>query len=77
MSTHSETMTVDGQPVSIEPDTTVKELKEAVGASKDDVATYLDDSGEVVALSDHDTIQRAVPEGANLSFQPAHGTIFG
>lgn len=77
MSTQNETVTVDGQPVSIDTTTTVAELKEAVGASKNDVATYLDRSGEVVALSDHDAIGRAVPEGANISFQPAHGTVFG
>lgn len=77
MSTQNQEVTVEDCPVTVNHDTTVAELKEAVGASPHDVATYFDDQGEIVALSDHDPVQEMVPDDAEISFQPAHGTVFG
>lgn len=75
--TGSKTIQVEGMQMDITPDTTVKEVKEAVGAASDDLATYLDSKGDVVALADRDSLYREVPEGAKVSFQPAQGTVFG
>lgn len=73
---HAKTVQVDGRNITVQPGTTVREVKNAVGASADDVATFLH-SGEVVALSDRDNLYDQVPEDANISFQPAEGTVFG
>lgn len=70
------TVQIDGREVSLRPDTTVREIKDAVGAGSDDVATFLKD-GEVVALSDRDNLYKSVEDDTNISLQPAEGTVFG
>ena len=70
------TVHVHGETLSVEPGVTVDDLKDAVGAPQDDIATYLED-GETVALSNRDDVYRTVPEGANLAFKPGSGTLFG
>lgn len=70
------TIQVEGEQVPIDTTATVSDIKRAVGAPDDDVATYLEDD-EVVALGDRDNVFRNVPEGANISFQPGRGTLFG
>jgi hypothetical protein len=67
---------IDGRTVTVQPDTKVQEVKSAVGAATDDVATFLH-NGEVIALSDRDNLYQQVPDDANVSFQPAEGTVFG
>lgn len=67
---------VEGEKMSVDQTTTVQELKDQVGAADDDVATYTED-GEIVALGNRDNVYREVPEGANISFQPGKGTVFG
>lgn len=71
------TVNVEGQRLTVDDDTTVQDIKDAVGAADSDVATYTDEGGEIVALGDRDTIQRNVPDGAQISFQPGNGTVFG
>lgn len=72
-----DTVNVEGQLLSIDEDTTVEDVKNAVGAADSDVATFTDEDGEIVALGNRDNIQRNVPDGAQLSFQPGDGTVFG
>ena len=68
---------VDGEDVNVDDDTTISQLKDAVGAAASDIATYRDeDSGDMKALSDRDTVEE-VPNGSTVSFQPAEGEIFG
>jgi hypothetical protein len=67
---------IDGREMVIRPGTKVRDVKEAIGASTDDVATFLH-NGEVIALSDRDDLYQSIPEDANVSFQPAEGTVFG
>lgn len=67
---------IDGREVTLRPDTTVREVKDAIGAAEDDVATFLH-NGQVVALGDRDDMYEEVPDRANISFQPAEGTVFG
>jgi len=76
MSNEKRTIQVEGQQLTIDQTTTVQELKEAVGAADDDIATYTED-GEIAALGNRDNVHRNVPEGANISFQPGKGTVFG
>ena len=70
------TIQVEGEQLTIDQTMTVQDVKEAVGAAGDDIATYTDD-GEIVALGNRDNVYRSVPEGANISFQPGKGTVFG
>lgn len=72
----SKTVQIDGREVTLRPDTTVSDIKSVVGAANGDVATFLH-NGEVVALGDRDNLYEQVPEDANVSFQPAEGTVFG
>lgn len=67
---------VEGQQLTVDQTMTVEDVKEAVGAASDDIATYTED-GEIVALGNRDNVYRNVPEGANISFQPGKGTVFG
>lgn len=71
-----QTIQLEGEKVSVDSTTTVADLKDVSGAADGDVATYVED-GEIVALGDRDNVQRNVPEGANVSFQPGSGTVFG
>lgn len=71
-----QTVTVHGEPVQIDDQTTVRDLKEAVGAADSDVATF--QAGDRHrALSDQDRVADAVPNNAEISFQPAQGRLFG
>jgi len=72
-----ETVNVEGHHIAVHEETTVEDIKEAVGAADNDVATFTDEDDEIVALGDHDNIQRNVPDGAVISFQPGDGTVFG
>jgi sulfur carrier protein ThiS len=67
---------IDGEEQDVEEDTTVAELKDETNASENDIAVYTDDEGEMVALSDDDTVAE-IPEGATLTNQPQKGRIFG
>ena len=67
---------IDGEEQDVEEDTTVAELKDETNASENDIAVYTDDGGEMVALSDDDTVAD-IPEGATLTNQPQKGRIFG
>jgi hypothetical protein len=67
---------IDGEEQDVEEDTTVAELKDETNASENDIAVYTDDEGEMVALSDDDTVAD-IPEGATLTNQPQKGRIFG
>lgn len=70
-------LSVDGEEVNIDDETTVGELKNAFGAADSDIATYRDEeSGDLQALSDNDTVSD-LPDGSTVSFQPAEGEIFG
>lgn len=68
-------VTVDGEEVTVDEDTSVGQLKDAVGAADSDIATYRD-GDQLKALSDQDTVDE-VPDGSTVSFQPAEGEIFG
>lgn len=70
------TIQLEGRQVSIDEETQVADLKRMADAADGDVATYLD-GDEIVALGNRDNAYRNVPEGANISFQPGHGTVFG
>lgn len=72
----SKTVQIEGHQVDVKRSTTVRDLKQAYGAADNDVATYMED-GESVALGDRDNVYRTVPDGANISFQPGDGVIFG
>lgn len=72
-----DTVNVEGHHLAVDDTTTVQDLKEAVGAADTDVATFTDEDGEIVALGDRDNIKTNVPDGAQISFQPGHGTVFG
>lgn len=70
------TVQIEGHQVDVKRSTTVQDLKQAYGAAENDVATYMED-GESVALGDRDNVYRNVPDGANISFQPGDGVVFG
>lgn len=71
-----QTVTVHGERVRIDDQTTVRDLKDAVGAADSDVATF-QDGDRYQALSDQDHVTDVVPDGAEISFQPARGQLFG
>ncbi|WP_207587108.1 hypothetical protein [Halomontanus rarus] len=63
------TVIVNGDPVTLDQQTTVAELKEMAGADPDDIATYRD-RDNLVGLNDDDIVLEHVPPGETLSFQP-------
>lgn len=68
-------LSADGQTYELDEQTTVGELKTKVGAAENDLATYVDEDGGWVTLSDRDQVAH-VPDGAKLAFQP-QDTYFG
>ncbi|WP_276259558.1 hypothetical protein [Haloglomus litoreum] len=71
-----ELIQVEGREVPVEDGTTVQDLKQRLDRDDDELATY-EENGEVKVLGDRDEVADAVPEGANLSFQPGEGQVFG
>jgi hypothetical protein len=70
------TIQLEGEPVIIDESTQVEDLKYMAEAAETDIATYMD-GDEIVALGDRDNAYRQIPDGANVSFQPGDGTVFG
>lgn len=65
----------DGQRHEFDEETTIAEVKAAIGAAENDLATYVDEDGSWVALSDRDPVAH-VPDGTQVAFQP-QDTYFG
>lgn len=64
-----------GQTYRLNETAKVAELKQAVGAGKNDLATYVEQDGSWVTLSDRDHIMH-IPDNARVAFQPKD-TYFG
>lgn len=71
-----QTIRVEGEPVTVDHETTVGDLRDVFDIPDHDVATYAD-GDEAYALADEDRVINAVDENQNIVFQPARGTIFG
>lgn len=71
-----EFITVEGTEMPIDEDATVDDLKERLNRDGDELATY-EENGEVKVLGDRDVVAENVPDGANISFQPGQGQVFG
>lgn len=65
----------DGETYELDNETTIAEVKAQVGAAENDLATYADEDGSIVTLSDRDEVKH-VPEDAQLAFMP-RDTYFG
>lgn len=65
----------DGETYELDDETTIAEVKSRVGAAENDLATYTDETGGIVTLSDRDKVEN-VPEDARLAFMP-RDTYFG
>lgn len=65
----------DGETFELDDETTIAEVKAQVGAAENDLATYTDDDGSIVTLSDRDEVKH-VPEDTRLAFM-SRDTYFG
>jgi hypothetical protein len=65
----------DGETLELDDETTIADVKAQVGAAENDLATYADEDGSIVTMSDQDEIKN-VPEDARLAFMPKD-TYFG
>lgn len=70
------TIQLEGEQTMIDESTQVEDLKYMAEAAESDIATYVD-GDEIVALGDRENAYRQIPAGANVSFQPGNGTVFG
>lgn len=64
-----------GQTHWLDENASVADLKRAVGAAENDLATYVDDEGSWITLSDRDSIEH-IPDDVRVAFQPKD-TYFG
>lgn len=74
----SATVIVDGEPITIDHDTTADELKAMTGAGDGDMLTFRPaDADQPKQISDDEPVLNYVEPGTKLAFQPAQGDIFG
>lgn len=64
------TVFIDGEPITIDKETTVADLKDVVDAPDDDVLTYRDGQ-KLKALTDRQVVADHVADGAKAGFRPA------
>lgn len=70
-------VSINGEIVAIEPDTTVGELRETVGIGSENVFTYRSPDG-IEALTDGDVVANHVDDGDEIQTQPiADSEVFG
>jgi len=70
------TVQYQDERIDVPEDETVAEFKERVGVPEDEIFTFFDGDGDPKALNDDETMD-AVPDGAQVAFQPAGDEIFG
>ena len=71
-----QTVIVEGQPVTVDAETTVSDLKELVGADQTDVALFQQD-GRTQALNDDDRVAEYLPDQGKGAFQAGKKQPFG
>jgi hypothetical protein len=75
--TTSREVSLNGESVDIDPDTTVGELRETEGIGSEEVFTYRSSDG-IEALTDDDVVADHVADGGEIQTQPiAHSEVFG
>ena len=75
--TASHEVSLNGESLDIDPDTTVGELRETAGIGSEEVFTYRSSDG-IEALTDDDVVADHVPDGGEVQTQPiADSEVFG
>lgn len=70
-------VSLNGELVNVEPDTTVGELRERTGIASQEVFTYRSPDG-IEALSEGDVVANHVSDGGEIQTQPiADSEVFG
>lgn len=70
-------VSLNGELIDVEPDTTVGELREIAGIASEEVFTYRSPDG-IEALSEGDVVANHVSEGGEIQTQPiADSEVFG